>query len=60
MERDGYRCRLCNKQINLSVDHIIKRSQGGADTHSNLRTLCASCHDKEDNSIYSSKQALRD
>ncbi len=29
------------------ADHIIPRNQGGADTLSNLQSLCASCHNKK-------------
>jgi 5-methylcytosine-specific restriction endonuclease McrA len=55
MVRDGYRCRLCLSMLNLSVDHIVKRSQGGGDTMENLRTLCWICHNKVDNEAGSPK-----
>lgn len=55
MDRDGWKCRLCPSMQNLTVDHIKKRSQGGGDEFENLRTLCQTCHDREDNTIYSQK-----
>ena len=56
LSRDGYRCVLCGSMKNLSIDHIVKRSQQGDDTEDNLRTLCTTCHDKEDNTIFSQKR----
>jgi len=47
-DRDGWRCRLCPSTINLTADHIIKRSQSGDDALSNLWTLCANCHRRKD------------
>jgi 5-methylcytosine-specific restriction endonuclease McrA len=58
LERDGYRCRLCLSMQNLTIDHIIKRSQGGGDTDDNLRTLCMTCHNKEDNSTSDQSQKV--
>jgi 5-methylcytosine-specific restriction endonuclease McrA len=45
LSRDGYKCRNCGWRTNLSVHHIIFRSQGGPDEDWNLVTLCTSCHD---------------
>jgi 5-methylcytosine-specific restriction endonuclease McrA len=45
LKRDGYRCRSCNLRQNLSVHHIVFRSQGGVDESSNLIFLCTACHD---------------
>lgn len=45
LERDGYKCRACGSQHNLSVDHIHSRSHGGTDDLANLRCLCATCHE---------------
>ncbi len=48
LERDGYKCQLCNTSGNLQVDHI----QSWADFKElrfdpeNCRTLCAKCHYK--------------
>jgi hypothetical protein len=44
MERDAYRCVLCNGHRQLTVDHVIPVSAGGPTTLENLRTLCAPCN----------------
>jgi 5-methylcytosine-specific restriction protein A len=45
--RDAWRCRDCGKVCigpEAHVDHIVPKSQGGADTLENCQTLCISCH----------------
>lgn len=45
--RDGNKCRECGKSnVVLQVHHIKARRFHGADTISNLITLCPSCHDR--------------
>lgn len=43
--RDGWRCRHCNRGDTIDPHHIIFRSAGGEDTLENLLTLCRKCHD---------------
>jgi 5-methylcytosine-specific restriction endonuclease McrA len=43
-QRDSYTCVYCGAQNRLSVDHIMPRSKGGADTPDNLVTACLSCN----------------
>jgi 5-methylcytosine-specific restriction endonuclease McrA len=51
-ERDGYKCRRCGTTdeelksagSHLTVHHIVPRKKGGSNWHSNLITLCISCH----------------
>lgn len=51
--RDGYLCQCKDCQakpvplIATEVDHIIPRSQGGTDDHSNLRAINGDCHRKK-------------
>lgn len=48
-ERDGYRCRLCNYDDELSVDHIKSVGKGGPEKDiNNLQTLCSKCHQLKD------------
>lgn len=42
--RDGYRCLHCGATDRLSLDHVYPYSRGGADTYSNLQTLCIPCN----------------
>jgi 5-methylcytosine-specific restriction endonuclease McrA len=43
--RDGWHCRHCNKNSQLTPHHVIYRSAGGTDDLNNLLTLCMKCHD---------------
>lgn len=48
MRRDGYKCQYCGASGgNLTIDHIIPKSQGGEDTWENLVTACVSCNNKK-------------
>jgi len=44
LRRDGWRCQACGTMSNLEVHHQQFRSRAGADTESNLLTLCSACH----------------
>ena len=45
LARDNYRCRRCGREDNLSLHHIIPRSQGGRHIAENLVTVCIlPCH----------------
>jgi hypothetical protein len=48
IKRDHQTCLRCDKRgriRDLTVHHVIPRSEGGLDVLSNLITLCAKCHD---------------
>lgn len=47
LERDAYRCKLCESYFDLTVDHILPESKGGGLELSNLQTLCRSCNSKK-------------
>ncbi len=47
LDRDQHTCQLCggkHKDSRLEVHHIIFRENGGSDEHTNLVTLCHTCH----------------
>lgn len=46
LEIDGYQCSNCGSTESLQVHHVVPKSLGGVNEVSNLRTLCADCHDK--------------
>ncbi len=49
LKRDGHKCQYCGKSGgNLTIDHIVPRSQGGEDTWENLVAACVSCNNRKD------------
>lgn len=48
-KRDGYQCVYCPSRDNLTLDHVLPRSRGGANSWENLVTCCARCNGKKDN-----------
>lgn len=47
--RDDFKCLYCDSIKDLTIDHVIPRSRGGADSWQNLATCCKSCNSKKDN-----------
>lgn len=45
--RDGGACRHCGSIQNLSIDHIVAWSKGGAHSLENFQTLCRSCNSRK-------------
>lgn len=44
-ERDGWKCRRCDRGGRLECDHVTPLEQGGAALDpANLQTLCRRCH----------------
>lgn len=43
-DRDGWKCVVCETEVDLHVHHKIPRNLGGIHHKDNLVTLCASCH----------------
>lgn len=46
-KRDGFLCRVCGSDSDLTIDHIHPVSRGGDDSLENLRVLCRSCNSKK-------------
>lgn len=42
--RDGYRCSYCGSSSDLTLDHIVPLSRGGANGPRNLTTACRGCN----------------
>jgi 5-methylcytosine-specific restriction endonuclease McrA len=43
--RDGWACQYCGSERgNLTIDHVIPRSKGGASSWDNIVTCCAPCN----------------
>jgi 5-methylcytosine-specific restriction endonuclease McrA len=55
LDRNGFTCQMCGltpgdvdedtgRKVRLHIGHIVDKSLGGKDEHSNLRALCSSCN----------------
>jgi 5-methylcytosine-specific restriction endonuclease McrA len=42
--RDAWTCQYCGARSNLTVDHVIPRSKGGASSWENIVASCAPCN----------------
>ena len=61
LDRNGFTCQMCgavasephphepSRMVRLHIGHIIDKSQGGTDEHSNLRALCSICNEGASN-----------
>ena len=50
LRRDGFRCQYCGaRDVPLTTDHVVPRSQGGRDVWGNLVCACVSCNNKKGN-----------
>jgi 5-methylcytosine-specific restriction endonuclease McrA len=48
IKRDGGRCQYCGKKAaEMTVDHVIPKNKGGADTWENLVAACQECNNKK-------------
>lgn len=48
LRRDGHRCAYCGKSAS-TVDHVMPRSRGGADSWENLVACCLRCNNIKGN-----------
>lgn len=49
-ERDGYKCRYCQKQLTrftVTLDHVLPVAEGGDNSFDNLVTACFSCNSRK-------------
>jgi 5-methylcytosine-specific restriction endonuclease McrA len=45
LERDGYACRYCGCEEDLTIDHVVPRSKGGKNHSKNMVTACRPCNE---------------
>jgi 5-methylcytosine-specific restriction endonuclease McrA len=43
-KRDGFQCQYCERQEQLTLDHLIPKAEGGSTTWDNLITACSRCN----------------
>jgi 5-methylcytosine-specific restriction endonuclease McrA len=49
--RDRWTCQYCGSKGNLTVDHIVPRSKGGASSWENIVTSCAPCNRRKGDAL---------
>ncbi|GIV61325.1 MAG: HNH endonuclease [Rhodothermaceae bacterium] len=49
LRRDHFRCQYCGSREQLTIDHIVPKSRGGADTWENLVAACVPCNNRKGN-----------
>jgi len=49
--RDDWTCQYCGARSNLTVDHVIPRSKGGASSWENIVASCAPCNLRKGNAL---------
>lgn len=48
MRRDGFRCQYCNSSKGpFTIDHVLPKTRGGADTWENLVCACVECNSRK-------------
>jgi 5-methylcytosine-specific restriction endonuclease McrA len=47
--RDNWTCQYCGSRTQLTVDHVVPRSKGGASTWDNIVASCAPCNRRKGN-----------
>ena len=59
--RDHYTCQYCGRQAgDLTIDHVVPKSKGGAHSWENLVSACEACnHRKGGKSLGEARMALR-
>ena len=48
--RDGHKCQYCGATSDLTIDHVMPRSRGGAASWDNLITACRNCNARKGDS----------
>ena len=49
--RDDWMCQYCGSRSNLTVDHVVPRSKGGASSWENIVASCAPCNRRKGNTL---------
>lgn len=57
LEQHGHKCAACNKQVKLTIDHIVPLSCGGSHTLSNVQPLCKSCNSRKNTKTIDYRQS---
>ncbi len=54
--KDGYACRKCKSQVELTVDHIRPVALGGGNEIENLQTLCKRCNSSKGKKLIETRE----
>lgn len=67
LQRDEFKCQICERDHGLHIHHIVPRAIGGRHVPENLITLCSGCHMSIENSanedmaaMYCAHRAIRE
>lgn len=59
-QRDGFECQYCGSRKDLTLDHVVPTSRGGAHAWNNVTTACRKCnHHKGDQTPEEAGMELR-
>ncbi|OFY62927.1 MAG: HNH endonuclease [Bacteroidetes bacterium RIFCSPLOWO2_02_FULL_36_8] len=50
LKRDNYECQYCGSSKELTLDHLMPRSRGGAHSWTNVVTACKNCNSRKGDS----------
>ena len=54
--RDRWECQYCGSRTNLTVDHVVPRSKGGASSWENIVASCAPCNRRKGDQLPAPRQ----
>lgn len=71
LDRNGFTCQMCGaaagephpyndgRKTRLHIGHIVDKTMGGSDEHSNLRAICSVCNEGASNLTLNRPQAIK-
>lgn len=57
-EKQNYKCALCKKKKDLTIDHITPLSKNGSNVKENIQALCKSCNSSKGNKLCTQQEFI--